>query len=420
MGSLGQVIPKTKARLSALRKSLLLVPISYLLLAGALTGLLIPLDLLVGGSSVSRLTSVELARDLLPAIGAATLTLAGFVLTIATLSIQFAATTYAPRLVEDLRRDRVLQHTLGVALGTFAYSFLVLLAVRPSHEAAAAVAVAFSLAGAAVTVLLFIALLDRLTALLRPGQTMRRITRRAIELIPHVYRDERGETEPPSQRGDGLPDEAILDWDDLPAGSPVWREAGFGLIVDAQFSELASMAVEHDAVIEMTLPVGAFLQQREVIAVIRPAAGNGGAQGDLAELEEATRASLEVDCERTVDADPAYPLRLLVDIGLRALSPGVNDPTTAVQAVAHLEQILVEVAKRRLGPQEVCIDGQVRVIVPAPSWEALVQLAFRELLSSANDPQARSALERALAHLEARVPEGRRPALAALREAEFG
>lgn len=403
--------PNLASRVHAVRTSLLVVPLAYLVSAGLLTFGVAAAESLIGEESgFADIATAELARDLLPAIGAATLTLAGFVLTITTLSLQFAASTYAPRLVEELRRDAVLQHTLGLALATFAFSFLVLLVVDADHPAVSTAAVGAALLGAATTLLLFIALLARLTASLRPGATMRSITARGLSLVPGVYTEtSSGVAESPE--GSALPDAAIVDWTALPPGRVVWREGSFGQIINGRFRELVDVAQRHDAVIELTLPVGSFLQQREAVAVVRGVDGRTPAELP-SEVERAIHACLSVDCERTVDADPAYPLRLLVDIALRALSPGVNDPTTAVQAIDHLEQILVALAPRQLGRQTVQDDlGVTRLIVPAPGWDALVMLAFIEIGAAADDPQSKGALERTLSRLRARVPEHRRAAV---------
>ncbi len=122
--------------------------------------------------------------------------------------------------------------------------------------------------------------------------------------------------------------------------------------------------------------------------------------------------ALEIGDDRTTHADPSLPLRLVVDVALRALSPGVNDPTTAAQAIEHVEQVLLTLAGRRLGTQTMRDeDGVVRLRVPAPGWEALVDLGYRELVAAGSDPQTRRALSRSLLRLASRVPAERRAAV---------
>lgn len=401
-----------RSALHAFRTSLLRVPAAYLAGALLLSAALIPLESAVRSTPISSLTDVSRAQDLLPAIGSATLTLAGFVLTMATLSIQFGASTYAPRLVERLRRDAVLQHTIGVALGTFVFSFVVLLVVRPSHQASAAAAVAVSLLGAAATVLLFVALLDRLTGALRPGATLQSIAARALELVPGVYPERDGrEVEGNVAGSDELPDLCRVVWDELPSRGVVWRDGSFGTVVDARFSDLVAAAARHDAQVELTIPVGAFLLEREAVAIVR--GPDGAPDDDLADaLADVIHRGLVVSHERTVDADPAYAIRLLVDIALRALSPGVNDPTTAAQAIDHLAPLMVRLAARRLGPRALEDDaGTVRLVVPAPGWAPLVGLAFDELIEVSASDRVRRHLLAVLEDVERRVATDRRPEL---------
>ena len=184
-------------------------------------------------------------------------------------------------------------------------------------------------------------------------------------------------------------------------------------VVDVDFSDLVRQAQGRNVLIELTQPVGAFLQEREAVAVIRDPGGDPISEVPE-DLTTSVLAAFVVSHERTVDADPAYAVRLLVDIALRALSPGVNDPTTAAQAMDHLSQLVVALAGRRLGPRELRDDdGVVRVRVPAPGWEPLVGLAFDELVEAADADRVRRHLLGVIEQAAARVATDRRPPLEA-------
>jgi uncharacterized membrane protein len=116
---------------------------------------------------------------------------------------------------------------------------------------------------------------------------------------------------------------------------------------------------------------------------------------------------------RTVEQDPAYGLRLLADIAIRGLSPAVNDPTTAVQALNQIEDVLVRLAHRPLGPAWLGeADGVPRVAVTAPRWADLVGLALDEtILYGAPNPQVVRRLRALLHRLTAAVPEDRAAAV---------
>ena len=357
------------------------------------------------GRSVPDVATVTIARDVLPAIGGATLTLAGFVLTITTLSLQFGASTYAPRLVEQLRREPLLRHTLGGALGTFTYAIVVLLVVREAHPVAATLASVLALLGATGTVLLFIGLLDRLTAMLRPGRTMTRLTRQAFRVMESAYPDR--DRAVPETGPDGLPDLEVVDWSCLPATGVVWREAGYGSLIDVDRAALVSLANECDLHVRMLVTVGTFLGSREAIAVLTDRSTGEPVDADD---DKAARVlgALSVGDERSADADPSFPLRFLADIAVRALSPGINDPTTAGQAIDHIEQVLGKAADRQLGAVSLKHEDVEVATLPAPGWVALLDSAWTEIWHFGTDPQTRRALRAALTRLGARVPAERR------------
>jgi uncharacterized membrane protein len=96
--------------------------------------------------------------------------------------------------------------------------------------------------------------------------------------------------------------------------------------------------------------------------------------------EQALRDAFEMGMDRTFEQDPKYAIRLLVDIAIKALSPAVNDPTTAVQALDQIEDLLRRLGSRRLEIGAVYDgDGNLRLVVPHPSWEDFLILAFDEI-----------------------------------------
>ena len=111
--------------------------------------------------------------------------------------------------------------------------------------------------------------------------------------------------------------------------------------------------------------------------------------------------------QRTIDQDPAFALRMLVDIAIRALSPAVNDPTTAVQALDRIEGLLVELYRRAPGPVLVLDgDGVPRGRVPAPTWNAYLELAVTEIRHyGAESAQVGRRLHALYDHLLAEVDE---------------
>jgi uncharacterized membrane protein len=117
--------------------------------------------------------------------------------------------------------------------------------------------------------------------------------------------------------------------------------------------------------------------------------------------------------ERTFEQDPKYAIRLLVDIAIKALSPAINDPTTAVQALDQIEDLLLRLGQRHL---EIGAfrdsNGKLRLVVPFPAWDDLLRLAFDEICSyGANSVQVMRRMNALVTDLTLAVPEERRPAL---------
>jgi uncharacterized membrane protein len=115
--------------------------------------------------------------------------------------------------------------------------------------------------------------------------------------------------------------------------------------------------------------------------------------------EQPLLAAIRLATERTFEQDPKYPIRLLVDIGIKALSPSINDPTTAVQAIDQLEDILRRLGRRALNDVYARDrDSVIRLMYPTPNWEDFLRLSFDEIrLYGANSVQVMRRLRSALA-----------------------
>ena len=125
------------------------------------------------------------------------------------------------------------------------------------------------------------------------------------------------------------------------------------------------------------------------------------------------RRGIELGGERIFEQDPKYAIRLLVDIAIRALSPAVNDPTTAVQALDQIEDLLLRLGSSNLDAGEFLDeDGKLRLVVPFPTWEDFLLLAFDEIRSyGSSSVQVMRRMKALVSDLMASVPEERRAAL---------
>jgi uncharacterized membrane protein len=136
-----------------------------------------------------------------------------------------------------------------------------------------------------------------------------------------------------------------------------------------------------------------------------------GGTGPLS--ERALRRFVKLGAERTFEQDPKYAIRLLVDVAIRALSPAINDPTTAVQALDQVEDLLVRLGRRSLDAGlSRDAQGKLRLVFPVPSWEDFVLLAFDEIrFYGASSIQVMRRMRALLQDLTEHVPPPRREAL---------
>jgi uncharacterized membrane protein len=170
-------------------------------------------------------------------------------------------------------------------------------------------------------------------------------------------------------------------------------------------ARLVTLAERTRAVIEVGAAVGDTLAASMPLMVVR------GYRVPIS--ERLLRAAIELGDERTFEQDPKYALRLLVDIAIKALSPAINDPTTAVQALDQIGDLLLRLSRRQL---DIGVfrdaGGAVRVVIPFPSWDDFLRLAFDEICAyGASSIQVMRRMNALLNALVRALPEPRRAAL---------
>ena len=149
----------------------------------------------------------------------------------------------------------------------------------------------------------------------------------------------------------------------------------------------------------------------DTVVILTPLLSVYGARQPIDEA--ALTNAIEMGEERTFEQDPKYAIRLLVDIAIKALSPAINDPTTAVQALNQIEDLLLRLGRRDLeignfGDR----DGQLRLIVPYPAWDDFLRLAFDEIASyGAQSVQVMRRMKALVNDLTSRLPRDRHAAL---------
>jgi len=337
--------------------------------------------------------SVSGSQALLQAIVTATLSFVVFTFGSLLVAIQVASAQMTPRIIATtLLRNDVVRYTVGL------FIFTLLFALSAQNRMVKDVYQLVMLLAALLGILSFAAffyLIDYASRLLRPISILAQVGADGLAVIESVYPD-------PTVRPD------TRESQNSNLGSPsgvICHEGTSGIILAVNLNLLRATAERSNGVIEFVPQVGDF------VAVDEPIFNLYFSHRSIE--EETLRASVALGSERTMEQDPTFAFRIVVDIALKALSPAINDPTTAVLAIDQLHRMLRLVGKRNLRTDELLdASGQLRVIFRTPNWEEFVHLAFSEIRScGANNLQVVRRLRAMIENLVQTLPAHRHAAL---------
>ena len=324
--------------------------------------------------------SAESSRSMLEAIASSMITVAGVTFSITMVAVTQASSQYTPRILRNFMRDRANQVVLGAFVGIFAYCLVVLRTIRGAEELrfvpALAVLLGVLLAIVGIGVLIFF--VHHISSTLQASGIVARVTHDTIVAVDRLFPDEVGVEAPDGATAALLGEIADAAWRHVPAG-----RTGYIQHVDAE--GMLDVAARHACVVRMARGVGDFVIEGTPIAHVarREVSDPPRSVGRDAELAAAVIGLYTVSSYRTVEQDAAFGIRQLVDVALKALSPGVNDTTTAVTCVDYLGAILVRVAGRRVEAPYRSEDGELRVIARGPTFESLLRVAVDEVRQNA-------------------------------------
>jgi uncharacterized membrane protein len=333
------------------------------------------------------------AQATFAAIASGMLVFIGFVFSVVTFAIQYEASTYTPRLLRSIANSTAMRLTLGVFIATFVFALLLLAQTEPDREYRYSVLAAVMLVG--VSLLFFLALMTEVADRARSGRTVGdvgRAGRRTIELTCGAV------TEP----GRAVVDELHLEG----TGRVVHQAHATGGVIQAiDVDGIVDLAAREDVIVELLSEVGSFIASGAPLFCVH----GGTTTFPDADLID----SIVTGEERTSDQDPRLSIRILVDIAIRALSPAINDPTTGVEALERIGDLLLLLSDRSL-PDRIHRDrsGRVRLVEPTPTWDDYLTLALTEIrIYGAGSPFVADAMRQTLADLLLRAPAPRRPAI---------
>jgi uncharacterized membrane protein len=324
-----------------------------------------------------------------------TLTLSFMVFTFGSLlvAIQVASGQLTPRIIATtLLRNNVVRYSVGLFVFTLFFAISTVGRMETKvHElpfSVAAVLGVLSLAN-------FLYLIDYASRLLRPVSIVRRLGEMGLTVIDSVYPDPTKSPGTPadSSRMVGLPKRTAV-------------HPGPGeIILAVNLQALVSEAETVDGIIEFIPRVGDFIGAGEPLFLL---------YGGAAAIEDRKlRAAVAFGPERTIEQDPTFAFRILVDIGIKALSPAINDPTTAVLALDQIHRLLRRVGQRHLHNDELFDKRErLRLIFRTPNWDDFVHLAFTEIRHcGAGNIQIARRLRAMIENLTRTLPEHRHIAL---------
>lgn len=312
-------------------------------------------------------------RTMLGAIAGAMLTVTSLSFTLMMSTVVQTANAYTPRLLRQYIGDPQNQHVLGILLGTFLYSVLVLFSIRGGERVfvpiiASNVALLLSI----VSIIAFVSFLNHAASSIKVGSI--------ITLIVSATQDVIGESFP-NTLGQAWEGESAYR---LPESEPsivCSKQTGYIQIYNLQ--ELFEVATEHDLTIEVISLVGDFLLKGTPVMRVwhyRSEAVSQSREEKDDQILEVARSAYIVNRERTESQDIRFGFRQLSDIALRALSPGINDPTTAISAIHSIAALLSMVIEN----DEMCHmrcdeNGKPRIILPEQTFQELLNEAFIQI-----------------------------------------
>jgi uncharacterized membrane protein len=324
------------------------------------------------------------ANSVLSAAAAAMVGLIGFVVTIGVLVVQMATGTLSPRFMRLWYRDRLQKFVLAAFTATFTFAFALLRHVESDSVPDLGV----SLVGLAVSIDLVLLLLyfDRFVHALRPVAVAAAMAQAglAIEAEEDGLVSSAGSSD--NEAGRGEPDARV------PAPCS-------GAIQDVDIAGIVRLAAARGQVCVIPHTIGDFVTAGSVLMEVHGAAS----ETELRRL----RGMVSLGHERTIDQDPAFALRIMVDIAIRALSPAVNDPTTATQVLNHIGDLLLGIGSsdRAFRGTALDADGRVRLVVRTRGWAEYLDLGVTEIRHyGASSPQICRRLRAMLEDLRAGVP----------------
>lgn len=336
----------------------------------------------------------ESARSLLSTISASMLSLTALVFSITIVVLQLASSQFSPRALSVFLRDRQNQVTLGVFLATYVFSLVALREVRAEGNGQFVPGVTIGLAFVLVlaSIALFVAYIHHIATSIQVGTVIERIERQTRAALQRDFPSPLGEAPCPRQ-----PPAAGL-------SAQVIHSDTAGTFAGVNVDRMFELAGERQLVIRVFPKPGDFITHHCAVIAI---------DGNCELSADQWLATVDVVDQRDDFDDVDLGLRRILDLAIKALSPAVNDPSTAVQCMDRLHDLLGELARREYPPERhVNDEGRVWVLMARTRWSDHVAMVIDGLRHWGQDsPEVRARLADMVNDLVSTVPDARRPPL---------
>lgn len=311
------------------------------------------------------------ARALLSAVASSMITVAATAFSITIIALQLAASNFGPRLLRNFMQDTGNQLVLGTFIGTFIYCLLILRTVRGEDYALfvpqLAVTVGLGLAIASVAILIYF--IHHASTIIQASHVIAGVSHDLDNTIERLFPEKLGHSIAPKsgQQIGEIP--ANFDSDAYPIKA---SKTGYLQAIDNK--ELIKIACKHDLLLQLQFRPGQFIVQESNLVLVYPS------QHLFAKLTKRLNDAFIVGNERNEQQDVEFLINQLVEVALRAISPAVNDPFTAIRCIDRLSAGLSRLAQQEFpSPYRYDDQGILRVIAEGVTFEALVDSAFNQI-----------------------------------------
>ncbi|MBA4155932.1 MAG: DUF2254 domain-containing protein [Gemmatimonadetes bacterium] len=375
------MIETLKAWWQELRSQILFIPGLLVFFGMGLAVAMVEIDRSVGAEPIRGIPwlfggGASGARDVLATIATAMAQLAGITFSVTIVALALRSQQFGPRLLRNFTRDTANQVVLGTFLGTFVYALLVLRSVRDLEDATFVplLAITGAILLALVSLGFFIFFIDKIVDSIQATSIIAQAAEETHAAIDSLFPESLGE--------DGYTEGDELEHPPLADAVPVLsRETGYiQTLANKKLIELASKA---DIVVRMEAPIGGFIVKGTPLASVSPRS-----RVDEKLLSKIWK-TYQIGRHRSVTSDPEFGIRQVVDVAVKALSPSMNDPTTAVTTTEYVGALVIDFATRSI-PSNLRMDyrGTLRVIAIGPTFRQVADLAFDQIREYGSDSVA--------------------------------